>query len=144
MTEESNFWRGLPKVVVTAEHIDRALRAMQSAVPDLTHYEIDHEAAVLAGAVIAHMEAFDERVQFSELLAVLAEEVLSNYLVYWMESRYGLLDPRTEDFERALRERAERNLARAEKARAAREAKRNAEVEAAVTERLATATSTSH
>lgn len=144
MTEENTFWRGLPKVVVTAEHIDRALRAMQTAVTDLSHHEVDHESAILAGAVIAHMEAFDNRVQFSDLLAVLVEEVLSNFLIYWMESRYGLMDPKTEDFQRALAERAERNSVRAAKTRATRDAKREAEIEAAVAERLAATASTNH
>lgn len=139
MIVETNDWRGLQNVIVTAEHIDRALNAMQTAVTDLSISGINLEDVMLAGAVIAHMQAFDERVQSSDLLAALAEEVLADFLIIWAMGRYGLTDPQTENIERGLRERAERFRARAEKAQATREAKRAAEIAAEVQKRLGVA-----
>ncbi|MBC7102073.1 MAG: hypothetical protein H5U13_02430 [Parvibaculum sp.] len=136
MAKNSEFWTGLPKVAVTDEHIDRALRAMNGEVTNLTSYDVSMEDAMIAGAIIANMEAFDRRVGMSSLLMALAHEVLTDFVPLWVEEAYGMTFPIDTESERKQRERSERNTMRAAKAKATREAAIDARIAAAVAEAL--------
>lgn len=146
MTDHKNpdFWNGLPKVEITVEHIDRALKAMGNDIINLTQHEVPFESAMLAGGVIAYMEAVDRKLQMSSLLVALAEEAICHdYLRDWAINNYGLIDPEREERRRQDRENNAKAAERAEKARIKREAnlaaKRAAEIEAEVQRRLAEA-----
>jgi hypothetical protein len=142
MHKNPEFWNGLPKVEITVEHIDRALKAMGNDLINLTRRDVPIESAMLAGGVIAYMEAADGKLPMSSLLAALAEEVICHdYLRDWAIHNYGLIDPMREQ---RLRQDEERNAMLAErnaKARIKREAnmaaKREVEIEAEVQKRLA-------
>lgn len=92
----SEFYSGLPKVPVTVEHVDRALRAMTKEVSNLSHYDVSMEAAMIAGAIIANMDALDERVKMSSLLMAVVHEVLTDFVPFWVKDEYGLVDPAEE------------------------------------------------
>ncbi|MFD1331112.1 hypothetical protein ACFQ4O_03795 [Methylopila musalis] len=137
MTEKKNFWNGLPKIVVTAEHVDRALRAMGNDITNLDQRDVHFEGAMLAGAVIAHMDALYEMIEMSSpVIALTAESFGHGFIEQWAIETYGLVRPTDEAAERASSERAQRIALRAAKAKATREAKRASEIEAAVAERL--------
>jgi len=127
MVSNSAFWDGLPKIVVTVEHVDRAMRAMDAETANLTANEVDHLSAVLAGSVIAHMEAFDERVRDASLLCALAEESISStYLKDWAILTFGLVDPKEDATEHERAEHKRLGRLRAAKAKARRSAGRAA------------------
>lgn len=96
MGEQSKNSGGL-KVPVTVEHVDRALRAMTKEVTNLSQYGVDYESAFIAGAIIANMEALDERMKMSSLLMAVVHEVLGNYVPLWASENYGLADPADEE-----------------------------------------------
>lgn len=90
---------------VSDQHIHRALQAM-------SHFydpSMGLNVAVLAGAVLAYMDAMHENQSSMNLLSLIAEEGIDNdYLKNWAVRRYNLIDPRAEarsgssDSERAL------------------------------------------
>lgn len=92
MTKNCESWTGLPKVPVTIEHVDRALRALRArrdGIDDLPD-DITMEEAMIAGAIIAHMEAFDDRVGMQSLLMAVVHAVVGDYVADWACTSYGL------------------------------------------------------
>ncbi len=143
MTKSEKVWTGLPKVTVTVEHVDRALRALDGEIHNWVHDMVSMEGVMVAAAVIANMEEFDNRVGMPNLLIALTDEILGEYGSGWLSSNNGQPDSDEEEREllreRLRSERAEENAKRAAKAKATREAKVNARIAAAVAEATAKA-----
>ncbi|KAF0232041.1 MAG: hypothetical protein FD175_236 [Beijerinckiaceae bacterium] len=144
MHNKPDVWNGLPKVDITADHIDRALKALGGDVlrPDQDFERF--EAAILAAGVIAYMEAVDDKLQGWGLLLELTVAVVDEgYLCDWAIENYGLIAPEREESLRQGKENNAKAAERAEKARIKRAsniaAKRAAETEAEVQKRLANA-----
>lgn len=94
MNNVSEITTGLPKVKITAEHMDRALKAIMKDIPSLTQSEVGIDGVYYAGGVIAFMEALDDKLDLNTLLAALAEEVMGEYdLRHFVMEKHGLLDP---------------------------------------------------
>jgi hypothetical protein len=150
MTEHTNpeLWKGLPKVEITAAHIDRALKAMKDDTRNLSEFTTrgSIESAILAGGVIAYLEALSHRTMSPHKLYGLAEDldgIFGVTLRSWAMETYGLIDPEREEHRRQDRENNAKAAERAQKSRIKREAnmaaKRAAEIEAEVQRRLAEA-----
>jgi hypothetical protein len=90
-------------VPVTSEHIDRALRAMTEEVTNLSRYEVDHETRFIAGAIIANLEALDERMRMSSVLMAVVHDVLTDYVSLWAMETYGLVQPKGKRARRAAK-----------------------------------------
>ena len=104
MTEHENpeFWNGLPKVEITAAHIDRALKAMKDDIRNLSDFNTrgSIESAILAGGVIAYLEALSHRTLSPHKVYGLAEDldgIFGVTLRSWAIETYGLIDPEREE-----------------------------------------------
>jgi hypothetical protein len=82
----------LPRVPVTLGHVDRAIRAMKDQI-DYLPDEVTMKEAMIAGAIIANMEAFDDHVGMQSLLMDIVHAVLGNYVADWACMNYGLKPP---------------------------------------------------
>ncbi len=115
MSESGEFWTGLPKVQVTIEHVDRALRAMNDECPNVVGSgEVSMKDVMVAAAVLANLDEFENRVGLSFLAMALVHEVLADYVSIWACGKFDLTNPADEKRERRLR---------VAKAKAEREAK---------------------
>jgi hypothetical protein len=104
MTEHTNpeLWKGLPKVEITATHIDRALKAMKDDSRNLSAFTTrgSIESAILAGGVIAYLEGLSHRTMSPHKLYGLAEDldgIFGMTLRSWAIETYGLIDPEREE-----------------------------------------------
>jgi len=101
MNESGESWTGLPKVPVTAEHVDRAIRAMNDECPNVVGSgEVSMEDVMVAAAALANLDEFDNRVGLSFLTMALVHEVLADYVSSWSCGKFGLTNPAEEERDR--------------------------------------------
>jgi hypothetical protein len=125
MTTTPRIWDGLPRVIVTTETIDRALKAMVHDKSNPNPGQISIRGAILAGTIIAYINAFDEEIlDLRRVCAVVDEALGFDYLSDWVADKYGLKDPRTAAKIRKVRAQAKLKAARSSSAKVARAAKR--------------------
>lgn len=135
----STTWKDTPNVTVTSAHVDRALKALVEQCPNDKSELVSLDTAMIAAAIIAYMEAFKKQPVDKWMLISVVHSMLEDDLPRWVIANYGYVHPSDWMLEDAQREREERRVARTEKAKATREAKRAAEIEAEVQKRLAIA-----
>lgn len=127
----------MPAVSVTPVHVDRALKAMVEDCPKEKPELMTLEAVMLGAAIVAFMEAFEKQSATRMMLISILYSMLGDDLPTWVVKSFGFVHPSDWLLEDAKHEREERRLARLVKAKATREAKRAAEIEAEVQKRLA-------
>lgn len=136
----SKIWNGIDDVEVTDEHISCAIRAMSRHSTGTEGKTGQFETLMLTATVIAYLRALQDRGTRGSLLARVVCEELPVDVQHWMIEAHGLIDPFNDNYERETREHQRREAEKAERAVAAkarREAKRAAEIEAEVQKRLA-------
>jgi hypothetical protein len=135
----STTWKDTPDVAVTTAHVNRAMKALVEQCPDDKSEHVTLDAVMLGAAIVAYMEAFKKQPVDKWMLISVVHSMLEDDLPRWVIANYGFVHPSDWMLEDAKREHEERRIARIEKAKATREAKRAAGIEAEVQKRLAVA-----
>lgn len=90
-TKMVRFRKDVVKVTVTTKHVERALVALSGKLGFFDQGTVGTEEALLAGRLLAHMEAFDRRVGHFPLMD-LYEATIGEPLVDYIKRAYNLVE----------------------------------------------------